>query len=187
MSSLFTYLQDFRTSDKDSTSHISQNPNGKYNIPNNELRKFYHFFNRNKEVTSILEIASSNYIPLLIDVDLKIETRDGRSQKKLYEKKHVKNIVDCIFSVLKEVLLDIKEDDMCSFLLERTGYIEKKNSKEYYKNGFHIHFPRIWLTRNQLECIIVPMIEKKMKDDNIELPYGTNFNNVIDKSIYKGN
>ena len=186
MSSLFTYLQDFRTSDKESATHISQNPNGKYNIPNNELRKFYHFFNRSKEVTSILEIASSNYIPLIVDVDLKIETRNGKSQKKLYEKKHVKNIVDCLFCVLKEVLLDQKEDDMCSFLLERTGYIEKKNSKEYYKNGFHIHFPRIWLTRNQLECIIIPMVEKTMKEKNIELPYGTNFNNVIDKSIYKG-
>ena len=57
----------------------------------------------------------------------------------------MKNIVDCLFCVLKEVLLDQKEDDMCSFLLERTGYIEKKNSKKYYKNGFHIHFPRIWI------------------------------------------
>jgi P4 family phage/plasmid primase-like protien len=186
MSSLFTFLQNFRNSDKDLITHISQNPNGKFQIPTTELRKFYHFFNTNKEVTSILELASSNYIPLIIDVDLKIETRNGKSQKKLYEKSHVKNIINCVFNVLKEVLVDIKEDDMCSFLLERSGYIEKKNSKEYYKNGFHIHFPRIWLTRNQLECIIIPKLEKNMKEENIELPYGTTFSNVIDKSIYKG-
>lgn len=186
MSSLFTFIQSFRTSDKDSITHISQNPNGKYNIPLSELRKFYHFLNTTTEITSILELSSSNYIPFLIDVDLKIETRNGKSQKKLYEKSHVKNIVDCVFSVLRECLLDIKQDDMSCYLLERNGYIEKRNSKEFFKNGFHIHFPRIWLTRNQYECIIIPKLEKKMKDENIELPYGTNYSNLIDKSIYKG-
>ena len=186
MSSIFNYLQDLRVNDKDLVTHISQNPNGKYKVPMSDLRKFYHFFNTTKEVTSILEIASSNYIPFLIDVDLKIETRNGKNQKKLYEKNHVKNIVDCALSVLKECLVDLKDDDISCFLLERSGYIEKRNSKEYFKNGFHIHFPRIFLTRNQYECIIIPKLEKKMKDENIELPYGTTYTNVIDKSIYKG-
>lgn len=186
MSSIFTFLNAYRVSDKDLTTHISQNPNGKYNVPNSELRKFYHFFNTSKEVTSILEIASSNYIPFLIDVDLKIETRNGKNQKKLYEKHHVSNIVNCAMNVIRECLVDIKEEDLRCYLLERNGYVEKRNSKEYFKNGFHLHFPRIFLTRNQFECIIIPKLEKRMKDENIELPYGTTFTNVIDKSIYKG-
>lgn len=189
MSSLTEFLKKFKTTDKENTTHTSIYPSGKYNIPSGEIRKFYYLYNKalqSKNHLTILELSSSNFIPVIVDVDLKIETRDSKVQKRLYEKKHVKNIVSCFIKVLKQVIPNIKEEDLQCFLLERSGYIEAKGQKQNYKNGFHLHFPRIWLSRVQQDCLLIPLVEQKMKEDNIELPYGTTFHNVMDKAIYKG-
>ena len=72
------------------------------------------------------------------------------------------------------------------FVMERKGYLEKRNQKTYYKNGFHLHFPRIFLTKIQIELILIKKVKKILKEENFELPNGLQYHNVIDESIYKG-
>lgn len=190
MSILQDFLNQHRVRDNGQVTHTSIQPSGRYSISNEESRKFYYLYNQyishNKGHT-ILEIPNSNYIPVIVDVDLKKEVKTS-DKISLYNEGHVSTIANAFMNVLKEILLNIKEDDLCCFLMEREGYTEQKgaNSKKYLKNGFHLHFPRIFLTKIQIEKIVIKKVKEYLKNTNAVLPNGLNHTNVLDESIYKG-
>ena len=47
-------------------------------------------------------------------------------------------------------------------LLEKNKYKVKEG---LYKNGFHIHFPRIFLSKHDHEKFLIPEIKKTVKSD----------------------
>jgi P4 family phage/plasmid primase-like protien len=191
-SSLQEFLHQHRVGGNEIITHTSIQPNGKYFIPNEETRKFYYLYNqyiqKNKGHT-ILEIPISNYIPIIVDIDLKKEVKQNSEPKgNLYNLKNVKGIIETYMKILKEILVDVKDEDLCCFLMERDAYMEQKDlkSKKYIKNGFHLHFPRIFLTKIQIEVILMKKVKQYLKEENISLPNGLTYHNVIDESIYKG-
>lgn len=189
-STLQDFLFEHRVGDDKVITHTTIQPKGKYHIPIEENRRFYHLYNQyilKHKSHTILENPISNYIPVIVDIDLKEELKENeRPRGLLYEKKHIRNISNVFIRVLKEILIDVKEEDLCCFIMERKGYLEKRNQKTYYKNGFHLHFPRVFLTKIQIEVILIKKVKKILKDENIELPNGLEYHNVIDESIYKG-
>ena len=48
---------------------------------------------------------------------------------------------------------------MC-ILLEKDPYIDDKNDTLYLKNGFHLHFPYIFLSKVDQEIHLLPRIRK---------------------------
>ena len=187
-------LQDFlfqhRVKEDEVITHTTIQPKGKYNIPIEDSKRFYTLYNnyitKHKSHT-ILENPISNYIPVIVDIDLKKRLKDNeRPRGLLYEPNDIKNISKIFIRVLKTILVDIKDEDLCCFVMERKGYIEKRNNKIYFKNGFHLHFPRIFLTKIQIEVILIKKVKKILKEESIKLPNGLEYHNVIDESIYRG-
>ena len=190
MSLLFEFLNHRRSIGEGNSTHTSKIPAGKYNISSDDdLNRFFYLYQKSLELgqkLSILELQDTNYCPILIDVDLKVEYSPNSTTNSLYKIEHIRNIVKCYMKVLKKVVSFLRDEDLFCVLLEKKGYIEEKNSRKYFKNGFHIHFPNILLTRRQQEFILTPMVKKELKEQEMELPYGVNYNNWIDDSVMKG-
>lgn len=189
MSSLLEFLGDHRSGDGLIT-HTSKIPAGKYYISSgDDLNRFFYLYQGALSLgqkVSILELQDTNYCPILVDVDLKVEYSPNSSSNALYSLDHVRNMVKCYMRVLRNVIPNLKDDDLFCLLMEKKGYIEEKNHRKYLKNGFHIHFPNILLTRRQQEFLLTPLVKKEMKENKLDLPYGVNYNNWIDDSVMKG-
>jgi len=83
-SSLQDYLFEHRIKGDQIITHTSIQPKGKYHIPIEEHRKFYILYNQyilNHKSHTILENPISNYIPVIVDIDLKQELENERPKK----------------------------------------------------------------------------------------------------------
>ena len=102
-------LQDFlfqhRVKEDEVITHTTIQPKGKYNIPIEDSKRFYTLYNnyitKHKSHT-ILENPISNYIPVIVDIDLKKRLKDNeRPRGLLYEQNDIKNISKIFIRVLK--------------------------------------------------------------------------------------
>ena len=189
MSDLEIFLEQHRSDG--GITHTSTFPNGKYYISEEEISKFHYIYSksiREKNVHCITELSNSSYMPLIVDIDLKDEiyTNVETDIKSLYTPEHVNDIVFCFLEILKIIIPDIVDNDLSCFLFEREGYFIRKNEKTYFKNGFHLHFPKIFLPRSQLEHVVIPKIKEKMDITMIELPMGLSVFTILDECLYRG-
>lgn len=130
-------------------SHVSMLPHGGiYNIPDDELEEFYKEYNahiRNGAKYGILE-RPKDIGPMLVDVDISKETTEDKA---LYTEKRVKEYVLAFQDRLKENTNIENLEDLECLVLEKEGYF----SNDKFKNGFHLHFPKIWMTKKHRTII----------------------------------
>lgn len=123
-------------------SHVSMLPyGGIYSIPEEELEEFYNTYNlhiRKGSKYGILE-RPKDLGPLLVDIDISKETSED---KKLYTEKRVLEYVLSFQEQVRETT-NIEESVLECYVLEKKGYFS--NGK--FKNGFHLHFPKIWMSK----------------------------------------
>jgi len=82
-------------------------------------------------------------------------------------------------SVLREIVMRVKGEELVCVLLEKPGY----KAGNVWKNGFHLHFPYIFLKPEYHVKYLIPKVKDMLgntyKDFNID--------NVIDKGYVKSN
>lgn len=182
------YLNNKRTEGPGYT-HVSLfTPKGKFKIDDYE-ELWKHMIN-NKEKIGLAEIYRGTYIPVLVDIDLKIQIGEEENidGKTLYTLNQIKKIVKIYQDTLKDILKNVKEKNLSCILLEKKGYTIKKNGKRYLKNGYHLHFPKIYMSRQHHELFLLPRIRlecKKLNSD--EIPIGCTAENMIDGSYCRSN
>ena len=160
-------LNDFRCDSK--PTHVSMvHPKGKYNIPETDTRRFYDTYCSSYEnhMYGIAEVASHKYIPILVDVDLKapsLSNDDIGYTRILYKFFHVERLVFIYQQVLREIIQDVRNEHLRCFFLEKPSYTITKSGRVSLKNGFHVHFPFIWLDRQQQENILLPKVRAECK------------------------
>ena len=134
-------------------THVSMYPyGGLYKILNKELDEFY-----NEYLTSIRKGVKLGILerpkdigPMLVDIDIAKETDKIES---LYTKDRVIEYVKCFLKYLTSYTgLDLVD----CYVLEKPAYMNKGKCK----NGFHLHFPTVWMSR--------AYITKLVKKTNIE-------------------
>jgi P4 family phage/plasmid primase-like protien len=186
MSTLQYFLNNHRSISH--CTHTSTNPRGKFSIPEEKLEEFLSLYTNaldNGKTLSITEFSPNSYIPVLVDVDLK-KIVESDEITMLYDSVNVCDIVYCFIDVFKEILMNVSEEDLCCFVMERPGYFIYNDNQKFYKNGFHLHFPKIFLTRIQQEYIVIPIVKQRMKSKHVSLPKGMTYDTIFDESIYKG-
>ena len=190
------FLHDHRITNGSASlaTHGSLDPPGKYLITNEEKQTFYRLYNQyntqNKKYAgnlSITELQVSTTIPLLIDVDLKASMETNQENRNLYTLQHVQNIYSAYTTTLQNVL-DPRplDENLTAFLMERPGYIETKKEKQSFKNGFHLVFPYIWLSRTNIKHFILPRVITYLESNHLEIPSVSDYDTIIDKGIYSG-
>ena len=182
-------------------THVSLfNPKGKYQIDRRTMESFWKSYQDSVKKNNKMSIAEKpqQYLPVLVDVDLKhlVKTdvsSSGDSSNDFdnieilyYTEEHILETVGCYQSVLRKILDDCSDDDLKCVVLEKAPYSVKKGNNTYVKNGFHLHFPNIFLKKADHEVQLLPRVKSVIQDSQIFDDLGfTDIDKIIDASYTK--
>jgi len=170
-------------------THVSMlQPRGKFQFNREKLEDFWNAYcakimNEEDALVGVAE-KPQHYLPVLADVDLKVkETDDPCLDDHLYTQDQVKQVIDIYQSVLRNIVEDCSDDQLLCVLLEKPMYYISAGETTYAKNGFHLHFPNLFLSKVDQEVHLIP----RVKDATQELKIFSNLgyedsSSVIDKA-----
>lgn len=169
-------------------THTSIKPPEKYLIEGPYIERFWQKYqDQCHDVRLCITEKPGDVMPVLCDVDIKAEVQaieDGPDATRFYTEDMVLSLIQVYRTVLFEILEDLKEDDFVCCVLEKNPYFITKNDKILKKNGFHLHFPKIFLQRVVQENELIPRIIQEVKNKNISKTIL--FEKCIDTSYCKG-
>ena len=188
MDDLNQFLHARRTDER--PTHVSLfHPKGKYLVCDNDVADFWVLYNFHYTIESLglAEMPTNPHIPVLVDVDLKVEYSGYHHDHTfLYTMEQATTLVKIYQKVLGEILQDVQPENLYCFLFEKAPYRLQKNGREYYKNGFHLQFPNVLMSRYHQENVLLPRIRlecKKLKQG--EYPSMVTPDTYVDKSYCK--
>ena len=170
-------------------THVSMlQPRGKFQFNREKLEDFWSAYCAKiiDDEDAIVGVAEKpqHYLPVLADIDLKVkETDDPCLDDHLYTRDQVKQVIDIYQSVLRNIVEDCTDDHLLCVLLEKPMYYISAGETTYAKNGFHLHFPNLFLSKVDQEVNLIP----RVKDATQELKIFSNLgyedsSSVIDKA-----
>ena len=149
-------LRQFKTRESHYT-HVSMGTfKSKYNLSRNDLDDFFNNYDPNKDSICLAEIPH-RYSAVTVDIDIKRKSEDANSQRK---EKHITDVIKTYQKVLSEIVEDIKPKDLTCVFLDKPLYEETKNKITYVKNGFHLHFPYIFLDKDTQKNHLLERVRK---------------------------
>ena len=155
-------------------THVSMFPyGGRYKIPNEDIEDFYNQYNLQIKTGAkygILE-RPKDIGPMLVDVDI---VKPSEKKQSLYTKERVMVYATSFQKYLMSHTDITDRTNLECYVLEKRPYLDDKGN---CKNGFHLHFPFVWMTREHRS-----LITKFVKKLNIEQEYET-----LDDSAIRNN
>lgn len=151
-------------------SHVSLvQPKGKYSFAGREvLEDFWLYYQRSiidGECVGLAEVPQS-FIPVIVDIDLQFSLDSKEEDKgQYYKEEFVKVIVAAYQQVLRDTI-DIKDDSSlleCAWL-NKKPYIKDNNGTSFWKNGFHLQFYNLFVSKIDLEIKIIPRVIKLLDE-----------------------
>jgi len=172
-------------------THVSMiHPKGKFQISKHISESFWNsycndIFNKENIEYGIAEKPQS-YLPILVDVDIKVEFTEDKDVTCLYTTYQLENVIRNYQDTLKNILNDYRPEHLYCFVLEKPAYRIKVGEKEYLKNGFHLHFPYTFINKNDHENHLLPRVKKCIDKDMTFKPLGfEKSGDLVDKGYTK--
>ncbi len=147
-------------------SHVSLiQPKGKFSFSSREVLEdfWFHYQRCIKESNVKLGLAEvpQEYIPVLIDIDLKFKL----DVEPVYSDDFVQIIIKCYQKILKKLIQPTADQNMdvllrCAFFNKKPYKVNKEQS--YWKNGFHLQFFNLFLSKYDLEARIIPLVIEEL-------------------------
>jgi hypothetical protein len=164
---LIQYLSQFKVTGENAGSytHTSQMlpDTGKYMLKYSDMSDFWKFYSDrlwvdNENFKSGLSEKPNEYMPILADIDLAFEYKEGHIyDKHFYTQNQLINTVKIYIDVLKYCIQDYNPDHFVCFVLEKSKpYV----SGVRVKNGFHLHFPFLFMAHHEQDVQIIPRVMK---------------------------
>ncbi len=170
-------------------THVSMiHPKGSFQFSRQDLEMFWDVYIKKlgEDPNMIVGVAEKpqHYLPVLVDVDLKIKDSDEVDYgDHLYTEEQVVSIVKIYQEVLRNIVDGCKNEHLTCILLEKPIYYLPTGEITYVKNGFHLHFPHIFLSKVDQEMHLIPRIHQKVKEEETFSNLGfEDSSTVIDKS-----
>jgi len=147
-------------------THVSMvQPRGKFQFNRSSVENFWNVYcdmmkdDKSIPITGIAE-KPHNYTPVLVDVDLKVsEDSVPDVGDHLYTPDHVKSIIDIYKQVFREIIDGVDDNQLTCVLLEKPIYYITSGDTRYVKNGFHLHFPSIFLSKVDQTVHLMPRVK----------------------------
>ena len=167
----FDLMNKFKCDKTEDYTHVSMLPHGGlYKIPDGEMETFYGDYSRcidKKAKFGILE-RPTDIGPMLVDIDI---VKKSKTLEFLHTKERTIEYARCFQKYLLE---NTSLESVDCWVLEKKPYLDGKGN---CKNGFHLHFPTVWMSR-----IHRSFITQLVKDTCIEQEYET-----LDDSAVRNN
>jgi len=170
-SKLNDILKEHKAPNDPTHTHVSMGvPRGVYSI-GTKMKDFWSCYLKAMELGQSVYIAESpgKEIPILVDVDLRVkkstlsESSGFGKYRKLYDLNKVIHVVRVYQDAINEVVQKLRDDAYICILLEKEPYECEIAGEIYVKNGFHLHFPKIFLDTKVQEVYLIPIIKKKLE------------------------
>ena len=169
--SFYDLMGKFKCDKTEDYTHVSMLPHGGvYKIPDGEIESFYGSYSRcidKKAKFGILE-RPTDIGPMLVDIDI---AKESKTLISLYTKERTIEYARCFQRFLLETT---NLESVDCWVLEKKPYLDGKGN---CKNGFHLHFPSVWMSR-----VHRSFITQLVKDTCIEQEYET-----LDDSAVRNN
>jgi P4 family phage/plasmid primase-like protien len=177
---LTNFLKEMKCPNDPFHTHISMGiPKGVYSF-GSKMNIFWSIYRRalNKNAPMYLAENPGKETPILVDVDLRVKKSilpKGKELDRIYSREQVLAIVSAYQQAIVEVV-DFSEstekrkaDALICVLLEKDPYETEIGGERYIKNGFHLHFPKLFLDKKVQEVYIIPKVKEKVDGlfDNI--------------------
>ncbi len=113
--------------------------------------------------------------PVLVDIDLRTRksnlVTDLGVGDHLYTREQVTAVVEAFQNTLEKIVVDLKQEALTCVLLEKRHYEQVINGEKYVKNGFHLHFPKLFLDRKVQDVYLIPIVKKLLTGlfDNLQV------------------
>lgn len=161
-------------------THVSMvNPKGKFQMNISQYEQFWALYcdYANSDTTGMgLAEKSQQYLPVLVDVDIKLP--DTFTSFPIYTQEQLYTIVKIYIETLKEILT-VEEHELVCFVLEKEHYFTVVNGTTFVKNGFHLHFPYIFLDKNDHQAYLLPTVLSRVKECNVFASLGFEDSSVL--------
>lgn len=160
----------------DTYSHVSSyNPTGKFQINRCDTDMFWELYcnyiqeeEKGSGKCGLMEV-SSDHLPILVDFDIKIEPYKVTHKKCLYTSNDIRQIIDIYYKCIEELIPTIQKNNLICVVLEKPSYMTKDN--KYIKNGFHLHFPNVYLSKSDHFCYLLPLVQEKLSNTSFSESY----------------
>ena len=145
-------------------THVSMGTfKAKYNFSRKNIENFFNNYNAENNSICLAE-KPQQYTPILVDIDIKRKIDEINSER---TESHITEIIKVYQKVLKEILQDINDKDLTCIFLDKPKYEVIQNKITYVKNGYHLHFPYIFLNRDSQKIHLIPRVKQIVKELNI--------------------
>lgn len=110
------------------------------------------------------------YIPVIVDIDLKFPSVVGDRQMESGHHFYSFDFVQSLIRIYQKVLLQYvvfpdeteKETALICAWLDKPPYDVQRGDTLIWKNGFHLHFPNLFLSRVDQETKIIPRVIQEL-------------------------
>ena len=170
-------------------THVSMGKkHGKYQLNRQSLEKLWSLYCKRlaSDVKTkpmyLAEKPDRSSIPVLVDVDIKIDIGDTDAvcqEDHLYNDEQVSQVIEVYQSVLRNILDECGDEHLTCVLLEKPIYYLTLNGVRYAKNGFHLHFPYVFLSKNDQEEHLLPRVKLMISENNVFSDLGFDDSGVV--------
>lgn len=113
-------------------------------------------------------IHPSKLIPVLVDIDIKVkETDEDEFGTQIYTSQHLESVIQIYQSVIRKIVDQCTDDLLLCIVLEKPGYRDKVNGISYLKNGFHLHFPNLFIHTDDQKTHLIPRINQELEAKHV--------------------
>lgn len=162
-------------------THVSMGiPRGIYAF-GSKMKDFWKIYIKALKTNTAMYLAENpgKESPILVDIDLRVKksniSKEDEEQDHLYRDDQVIEIVKAYQKAISEVVdfenINGTERDglFTCVLLEKKPYETEIAGEKYIKNGFHLHFPKLFLDKKVQEVYIIPKVKEQINGlfDNI--------------------
>jgi hypothetical protein len=166
-SQLIELLNELKAPNDPTHTHVSMGtPRGIYNI-GSKMKELWERYGLAKTLGQPTYLAENpgKEVPILVDIDLKVKKSllvDPVSN--LYTCDQVKQVIGAYQKAIRDVVDSPRDEAFTCVLLEKEPYEVEIAGEKYVKNGFHLHFPKIFLDKKVQEVYIIPIVRKLIPD-----------------------
>jgi hypothetical protein len=163
---------------------------GLFCIPGEKIEDFWNLYCEQLEklntnfITGMCE-RPRDYMPVLGDIDIKFFDEECiiDTSKHFYNEKHVQHVVSIYQDVLKYLVKGYTSENLLCFVLEKTKPYREETK---VKNGFHLHFPFLYLSKLDISANLFERIKQRMEEEKVFADIGIEHSGeVVDRGMEK--
>lgn len=153
------FLQGLSVRPSKDTAHnlVSTNPTGAYLAGHDVYDALMDWYSNNARDGVFMSLAQrpQEYSQVRVDIDIKVE---GDEPRRLYTEEQLMAIIEAFQETLRVQVAGCTPKDLTVFILEKEPYIKQDGPKNFIKNGFHLHFPYMFLNRQEVHRNLYPRV-----------------------------